>query len=223
MLNRASSILLIIAVIAAAASAQDALPSAATAEPAATSPAAGTEGADASPLVLASHPAPVPRTPADSDGSTRSVSPTVAAALASGMPKYNPPTPTPVVNVPQDLRDVDKPRNEIPRLPSYVVHDTRPVVFTQRELSTKEGLVSLSYKLHPGLGFGNLLGLNDAPAYAMYLEEERLAEIADLTDTAHAVGRGGDKGESQYILQQTQDTYIRTPDWSWSGPGGGAK
>ncbi len=223
MKNRASIFLLVFTAFAAGSEAQDSTPSGPAPVPDATSPAAGSEGRDASPFVLAARPAPVPRTPVDSDGTTRSVSPTVAAALASGMPRYNPPTPTPVVNAPADLRDVDKPRNEIPRLPSFVVRDTRPVVFTQRQLSTKEGLVSLSYKLHPGLGFGNILGLNDAPAYAMYLEQQRQEEIADLTDTARAVGRGGDKGESQYILQETQDTYMRTPDWSWSGPGGGAK
>ncbi len=175
----------------------------------------------------------------DSDGTTRSVSPAVAAALASGMPKYNPPTPTPVVNEPKDLRDIDKPRNGIPRLPSYVVRDARPVIFKDRDFYTKDAIVSLSYKIHPGLILGDFLGLNAGPAYEMYMDEQRQVEMADLTDTANAIGRGGDKSESQYILQEAQDTYMRpagdfsvgrpgggaksTQDWTEGGPGGGAK
>jgi hypothetical protein len=147
----------------------------------------------------------------------------VAEALSLGMPKYNPPTPTPVAaNEPQDMRDVDKPKNDIKRLPSYIVHDSRPPVFRDRDLYTKDGLVSLSYKLHPGLGLGNIAGLNDAPAYEIFLEDERLANIAELNDTARAIANGGDLAEGKYILEETQDTYMRSDQgFNWSGPGGG--
>jgi hypothetical protein len=82
--------------------------------------------------------------------------------------------------------------------------------------------VSLSYKLHAGLGMLNFFGMNNAIAYEMFLDDERLANIADLNDTALAIARGGDKAEGEYILQATQDTFIR-PDqgFSPSGPGGG--
>jgi hypothetical protein len=139
------------------------------------------------------------------------------------MPKYSPPTPTPVAATqPLDVPEADKPKNEIKRLPSYVVHDSRPPVFRDRDLYTKDGLVSLSYKLHPGLALGNLAGLNDATAYDVFLEDERLANMADLKDTARAIAAGGDNAEGEYILQQTQDTFMR-PDqgFIWNGPGGG--
>lgn len=214
-MNRAPISLLVIMVAATAAAQTASTPPA---------PAAATAKGDAQSAVLAAPtPAPVPPPSAAPDASQRSVSPEVAAALSLGRPKYDPPTPTPAaVDVPQDMRTVDKPRNEIPRLPSYIVRDSRPPVFRDRDINTKEGLVSLSYKLHPGLGIGNLMGLNDAPAYEMFLEDERLANIADLTDTARSIAAGGDRAEGEYILQQTQDTYMR-PDqgFIWNGPGGG--
>jgi hypothetical protein len=225
-MNRALKTLLSFMVTAGVAAAQAAVPTPTPVETPSTdvSPAIATGANDARTAVLADHP--VSPAPPPSSGfyvPERSVSPGVAQALSLGMPKYNPPTPTPVAaNQPQDMRDVDKPKNEIKRLPSYVVHDSRPPVFRDRDLYTQEGLVSLSYKLHPGLGIGNIGGLNDAPAYEMFLEDERLANIADLNDTAKAIANGGDLAEGKYILEETQDTYMRTDQgFNWSGPGGG--
>jgi hypothetical protein len=162
--------------------------------------------------------APVPL----DDGSGRAVSSKIAADLASGMPKYAPPTPTPATTAePQDLRDIDKPRNEIRRLPAYVVRETRPAVFRDRDLYTTKGLVNLSFKTHPGLIVGNFLGLNSKVAYEMYLDDQRLANIEDLAETAHAMALGGDKAESDYILKESQATYMRPIEETWNGPGGG--
>jgi hypothetical protein len=216
-MNRALKSLLALMVTASVAAAQTAAPPPA--------PAVGTipaVPADNAPAAQAGEPVPTP-TPAP-DYTYRSVSSGVAEALSMDRPKYNPPTPTPVtVDVPEDMRTVDKPKNDIPRLPSYIVRDSRPPVFRNRDLYTKDGLVSMSYKLHPGLGIGNLAGLNDNAAYQMFLDDERLANIADLTDTARSIAAGGDKAEGEYILQATQDTYMRPdPGFIWGGPGGGA-
>jgi hypothetical protein len=225
-MNRALKSLLALMVVSAVANGQTAAPTPtpATGASAGTTVSSGTAGGDATASVLADHPAaPVPPPSSGFYMPERSVSPAVAEALSLGMPKYSPPTPTPVTtNQPQDMRDVDKPKNEIKRLPSYIVHDSRPPVFRDRDLYTKDGLVSLSYKLHPGLGIGNLAGLNDAPAYEIFLEDERLANMADLNDTAKAIATGGDLAEGKYILEETQDTYMRTDQgFNWSGPGGG--
>src|SRR5208282_277198 len=213
-MHRAPKALLALVVAAAVAAGQTAAPTPTPAGASAeTNPPSGAAGTgDARTAVLADHPAaPVPPPSSGFYVPERAVSPAVAEALSLGMPKYNPPTPTPVTtNEAQVMRDVDKPKNEIKRLPSYIVHDSRPRVFRDRDLYTKDGLVSLSYKLHPGLGLGNIAGLNDAPAYEIFLEDERLANIADLNDTARAIATGGDLAEGKYILEETQDTYMRT-------------
>jgi len=222
-MKRALPFFLALAACTGASRAQEAAsaPPAAVTPPAAATATAGTAAADASTLILAPPPRDSgPAYHADSDGETRAVSPAVAAALAEGMPRYRPPTPTPTPPPEQDLRDLDKPKNEIKRLPKYEVVEKRPPIFRPRDLYTHEGLVSLSFDNHPGLRFGNILGLNSTAAYDMYLDEQRLANIADLTDEAHAMSRGGDKAESSYILQATQDTYMRTDDdWHISGLG----
>jgi hypothetical protein len=175
---------------------------------------APTPARDAQAVVLAPKAPPAADAPAASDGVTHSVSPGVSAALSF---KYSPPTPTPE---PKEVPE-DKPKNEIPRLPAYVVRESRPPIFTHRELLTNAGVVNLQFRRHPGLAIGNLFGLNDAVAEQMFYDDERQSSITDLVDTAYAMARGGDKDEAVYILQSTQDTYMRTPDLSWNGPGGG--
>jgi len=221
MMNRPLTFFLALAACAGASRAQEAASVPSPTPTAAPAPAAGTPAADTSSLIMAPPPRDTgPAYHADSDGETRAVSPGVAAALAEGMPKYSPPTPTPTPAPQVDMRDLDKPKNEIKRLPKYEVVEKRPPIFRPRDLYTHEGLVSLSFDNHPGLRFGNILGLNSTAAYDMYLDEQRLANIADLTDEAHAMSRGGDKAESSYILQATQDTYMRTDDdWHISGLG----
>jgi hypothetical protein len=223
MMNRASQILLAIMAAAAPAAAQNAAPAPpSAAAPAPTAPPATGPTSDASSIVLA------PKAPdstltqaADPNDTGRPVSSRLTADITAGMPKYSPPTPPPAVTADSpDMRDVDKPKNQIPRLPKYVVRESRPLVFRNRDLYTTEGLVNLSFKNHPGLGFGNILGLNSGIAYEMYLDDQRQASIDDLTDTAHAMLRGGDKAEGQYILQASQEAYLRPVDEVWGGPGG---
>jgi hypothetical protein len=157
----------------------------------------------------------------DSDGVNRTTSDKVAAALNDGFAKWSPPTPTPTpVADPVDLRDVDKPKNEIKRLPKFVVTETRPPIFRPRDLYTKEGQTQLALQAHPGLLFGNFLGLNGNAAYQMALDDQRLTDMGDLADTARAMARGGDRAEGSYILQESQDTFMR-PDEGFGlvGPG----
>jgi hypothetical protein len=224
---RASNFLLALTVSAAAAAAQEPAP-ATSASPAAPA----TQTTDARGLVLApkqpDYMAPTP--PPDSDGVMRSVSPGVAAALSAGAPRYTPPTPapTPTPEV-EDMKDVDKPKNGIIRLPKYVVHEARPPIFRNKDLFTMDGMLDLTMRRHAGLMFGNILGLNStnkpgSPAYQMMVDDERQDNMSDLLDTAHAMAQGGDFAEGSYILQQSQSTYMRGGgdwDWSASGPVGG--
>jgi hypothetical protein len=221
MLNRASPILVALMVAAATAAAQETSPA---------PPANAANPSDASAIVLAPKAKDdASAQPVASDGVTRTVSAGVAAALSAGMPHFTPPTPTPTPAAePLDMRDIDKPKNEIHRLPKYVVREARPPNFRNRDLFTMDGMLDLTMKNHAGLRFGNILGLNSenkpgSPAYQMMVDDERQENMDDLKDTAHAISQGDPSGAS-YILQQSQATYMRGGgdwDWSASGPVGG--
>jgi hypothetical protein len=220
MKKRAPILLAALMISASAAPGQDAAPTPA--------PAPAAQTSDASGVVLAAKPrdyaAPTPLP--DSDGATRSVSAGVAAALSAGAPRYSPPTPAPSPT-PEvaDIKDVDKPKNGIVRLPKYVVNESRPPIFRDRDLFTADALLDLTMRRHAGLFFGNILGLNaenkpGSPGYQMMVDDERKDNMDDLFDTAHAMAQGGDYAEGSYILQQSQSTYMRGGgDWDWSGSG----
>lgn len=212
--QRALNFLTALLATAALASAQNTTPSPASPASGPASQAAPTPNPDTSAIMLEpKQKDSIPLPPLDSDDETRSVSVGVAAALATGMPKYSPPKPTPTASdTSTDLRDVDKPKNEIKRLPKYVVQESRPPVFRDRDLFTAAGLADLSFKSHPGLEFGNILGLNSSVATQMYEDDQRLRNMSDLYDTAHAMSLGGDAAEGRYILQQSQETYMRDLD-----------
>ncbi|HEY1765090.1 MAG TPA: hypothetical protein VGF85_09210 [Opitutaceae bacterium] len=213
MVTRASKLLFALAASAAMATAQSTAPAA---DPKAADPAT----TDASAVVLAQKPAPPPPVPLpnrDLEDSDRAISSRTAAALASAMPKYSVPTPTPTPTLDPEL---DRPKNGIVRLPSYVLRESRPPVFRKQDLYTTQGLIDLSFKSHPGLLFGNILGLNSGVAYQMWLDEQREAALNDFADESHAMDRGGDKAESQYILQASQETFMRPVEPVWNGPGG---
>jgi hypothetical protein len=227
MLKTASKILVALMLAAASAAAQQSAPVPTPPAPSdSKAPQAADAPADASGIILAPKQKDyVPPPPVDSDGVTRSVSPGIAAALSAGMPKFTPPTPTPTPAAePVDMRDIDKPKNEIHRLPKYVVREARPPIFRDRDLYTQTGIIDLYFKAHPGLKIGNILGLNDAVAMDMFRDDQRKENMDDLADEAHAMAAGGDFAEGSYILQQSQSTYMRgagTWDWSGSGPVGG--
>src|SRR4051812_3031645 len=72
-------------------------------------------------------PAPAEKAPAPTGPKrTRPISGEVAAALAAASPKYTPPAPKPEPKPEAeqvDMRDVDKPKNGIVRLPKYIVQE----------------------------------------------------------------------------------------------------
>ena len=130
----------------------------------------------------------------------------VAANIAAGLPAYSPVNPVPAPGGAADLRDIDRPRNQIPRLPvqmmqRYVVRESRTPVFRPRDLYTKEGLIERSFKEHPGLRIGNFFNLNAKVAYEAIINEQLLADREELTDTAIAMAVGGDAQEAEAMQQ----------------------
>jgi len=154
--------------------------------------------------------APAPAEPAK-PRRERVMSDEVAATLAVGMPKYDPPKP--VVKKPEDdttnARELDKPRNGIVRLEKYIVREKRPAIFRENDITTAAGKADLGMKRNAGLLGGNLLGLNNPIALQMYREQERLDNMAELADQAKSAKRSGDDAAAAYILKQSQDTYLR--------------
>lgn len=133
---------------------------------------------------------------------SRAMSPETAAHLAERLPKFTPPPSAPPSKPPTDssspifvdsskaaasspdLREIDKPRNTIIRLPNYVVQEEKPSAFKERNLLTPKGKLALAYKRYPGLKFGSLPFLsNDGVALGMLeddFDRERAAEMRDL-------------------------------------------
>jgi hypothetical protein len=159
----------------------------------------------------------------------RAVSPEVAAALATAAPKYTPPPPKPEPRPEEelpDLRDVDKPKNTIIRLPKVIVQEPRPAVFTERAIHTEKGLTDIAMRRYisdvdralnrftlPLFGTSK-----EARAMAMYAEDERLRNMSELEATAAAVSQG-DAAAGAYIRRESEKTFMRSSDFGWSsGP-----
>jgi len=163
----------------------------------------------------------------DKEGSKRGrvVSEGVAAALAAGMPKYNPPPkPTEPRNEEDlpDLREIDKPRNQIIRLPDYVVREKRPPVFRERDINTAKGLAALAKKRYfaetaqalnrftiPLFGMGQ-----EAYASMMLAEQERLDNMASLKSTAADL-KALSEGQGDTVRREVDRAYIRTDDFGY--------
>ncbi|QYM80051.1 hypothetical protein K0B96_05375 [Horticoccus luteus] len=139
----------------------------------------------------------------------RAISGDVAAALAASMPKYNPPPKPKPEEENVDLRDEDKPRNGIIRLPKYVVQQKKPEVFRERDLHTQSELMDIAMQRYAGLSYVPLSGMNRGVALLMYQEDERKKNISDLKEDAQDARRSGDTAEADYIKRQTNRAFSR--------------
>lgn len=154
----------------------------------------------------------------------RAISPEVASLLAAGMPKYNPPKPVEPKSEEElvDRREIDRPRNQIIRLPDIVVQEKKPPVFRERDIYTRKGLADLAKQRYFSEGAQALnryklpLFGQGAEAYAlqMWTDEERLQNIADLQETAASI-EAADPENASYIRRATADTYIRRSDFGY--------
>lgn len=167
--------------------------------------------------------------PADSNAKTSNPppphrSPEVAAALA-GI-KFDAPEPAKIKEEPADdvdLRDIDKPRNGIVRLPKYIVEGDRPPIFAEKEINTKKGLAELAVKrylssIHQGLNTYHLPALfggisNEALAMDMYHDNERLEAMKDYDEKVSLFRAAGAK-DADALKKEADMTYLRRGDFS---------
>jgi hypothetical protein len=190
---------------------------AATAVGAAPTPVQTTPAASERPAIRS-----VPATPPASGESkqasrARAISPATAAQLAAAVAKFEPPPPTPVatplLDAAVDLRETDRPRNTIVRLPSYLVREEKPVILSEREIRTPRARLQLALKKHPGLRLGSFwIFRNDGIALAMLAEEERLEQkqhFAELVQLMHF----SDPGIKATAKQGVEHAFMREADF----------
>ena len=190
----------------------------------AQSPAPASVAGSPSPVLAPA--APSPATPS-SPRRSRAISGDAAAALSAFAPKYEPPPPPPPPPKPEeeqaDLREVDKPKNTIVRLPKYIVQEKKPPIFRERDINTKKGLTELAMRRYisdadralnrwtiPLFGISK-----EARALAMYAEDERLKNMEDLQGAADAAAKS-DPAAGDYIRRESRETYLRSGDFGWS-------
>ena len=160
---------------------------------------------------------------------SRAISREVSAALAAAAPKYAPPAPKPEPKLetePVDMRDIDKPKNQIIRLPKYIVQEQKPAVLSERAVHTEKGLADIAVRRYISeldralnrFHIPFLTGSMEQRALAMYAEDERLKNMADLRDAAVDAAKT-DPAQGAYILRETRQTYLRTSDFGWNGGG----
>ena len=160
------------------------------------------------------------------------VSTTLSAAILAGLPRYIPP-PTEQKRSPSSADDEtqaepestplspDQPTNKIIRLPRYTVEGSRPPVFRESELYSKEAfgrILAKRYFSEIGLALNSvsIFGSIEAYALAMYEQEERLRNIAELKNDAAMARLVGDKADSEFILRETNRTFLRSGGMDWN-------
>ncbi len=172
--------------------------------------------------------APAPTTPAAATPRrNRVISPETAAAINAAMPKYAPPPPPAPKKAEEelpDLRETDKPKNAIIRLPKFVVQDRKPPVFTERDIHSEKGLAALAMSRYLSetdrvlnrfrLPF--LSQSSEARALAMYAEDERLRKMDDFADRANMVQKS-DAASGLYIKREVDKAFQRPSDFGWQG------
>ncbi|PTX90658.1 hypothetical protein DB354_18500 [Opitutus sp. ER46] len=165
-----------------------------------------------------------PTTPAPRPRRARAISPEVAAQLAAASPKYAPPAPKPATPSAEeeDLRETDKPRNGIIRLPKYIVTQPRPPVFSERAITTDKGLADIAMKRYLNETYRALNAFTlplfgaskEQVAMSMYEEDERLRNMADMSDLARMV-TATDKAAGLYVKREVQETFVREGNFDW--------
>ena len=192
----------------ASASAQEASPAQPAPAPAAAStplapPASATAATTVTGATTPSVSAPAaPKKP-------RPMSEEVAAIMSSGMPKYNPPKPQ--EKAPEPVAEVD-PKNDIPRLPQFIVRGNRTPVFKnfqERDLHDAKGLSDIEMKRNPGLNLPLIGFLNRPIALQMYRDKERLNDIDELRKAASDADAAGDSAGADYIRRTGAETFAR--------------
>jgi len=156
----------------------------------------------------------------------------VHSIITAGLPRYAPPKTTPQIpSAPADDATgaepenaplgPDQPTNKIIRLPRYTVEGSRPPVFRESEIYTKKEFGRILAKRYfsefeLALNSLGIFGSIEARALERYEAEERLRNITELKDAAAMARLVGDKADSEFILRETNRTFLRSGGMDWN-------
>ena len=155
-------------------------------------------------------PASNPAAPSDRP---RTVSSELAAKLSLNAPKFIPPKPDgEKAPAPPDPRETDKSKNDIIRLPNYIVKEDKPPVFPNRELLTPEGKLQEALRRRPGF---RILA-SDGVALAMLEEEHHLERVSEMNDLIGILQLGRD-AEAIKVKSPLKNAPLRQPSWFYLG------
>lgn len=206
--------LLILAAVATVAAGQSA-----SNQPPTTS-APETNAAAKFPLAPAASDPAAPSTPAAPTARPRAISPETAAKLSAVAPKFTPAKPVESKAAELvDLREIDKPRNGIIRLPQVMVQEQKLPILNDRELLTLSGQLELAYKRHPGLHLGSLKSAsNNAYAMGMLAEERRLERMSEMSEII-GLYQFSDPKTGAALKTQANTVFLRSSEWVEGGIG----
>lgn len=164
--------------------------------------------------VLQSTPAPEPATP---NNRPRLLSPETASKIAVDRPAFVPKAQTQETARAPDLRETDKPRNGIIRLPPHMVQGLKMPILKERDILTPYGKLQEAYKRYPGLRFGSLpFFSNNGVAMAMLEDEFRLERIAEMNDLMGLMSFN-DPREAKVLMKGAARGFLRSGEWISSG------
>jgi hypothetical protein len=153
--------------------------------------------------------------PTESKKRNRAISGETSSALSAGF-SYQPPKPVePSENDLVDQRDIDKPRNEIIRLPKYMVEGVRPPVFSERNLYSKDDFAKLAMQRYLGKNGLNKYQLGktgEAYALQMYWDDERLKNMMEGDRQVSLYRAAGDEEKAAKVEAENRSMFLRVND-----------
>jgi hypothetical protein len=170
--------------------------------------------------------APKPEEPAvPTTRRTRVISSDVAAQMSAAVPKYVPPEPQPAptpTDEQPDLREIDKPRNGIIRLPKFVVTEKPPPVLKEYVVSTKKGLAEIAMRKYLSETYRALNAFSlplfgasaEERALQMYAEDQRLSNMSEVNDDVRMIS-ATDKAAGAYVKREADKTFVRPGAFDW--------
>jgi hypothetical protein len=148
---------------------------------------------------------------------TRAISNETSSALSAGY-SFQPQSPVEPSDEADliDQRDLDKPRNEIIRLPKYMVEGQRPAIFRERDFySTRAGMQQMQLQKFFGEGLLNRRQLGktgEMYAAQSFWDDERLKGMTEMGRHASIYRLAGDDARANKAEREAKASYIRVND-----------